>query len=148
MRLFICLMCLILSSCTILQPQFQTRKRNISVKNVPVGQNTNIGEPRKRILVLPFLDADPVRNSKIKTIARRVIVKELISTRQFIVLRNSDFPKDLSQFVNEKNEYNLKEISKIASGMGITAILEGKLLTVDVRKIGDSVGLIRKIKTG
>ncbi|MEZ4872566.1 MAG: hypothetical protein R2827_10085 [Bdellovibrionales bacterium] len=101
---------------------------------------------KKRLLVLPFLDKNLSRNSEVREIARRSIVNELLKTQEFVVVSNADFPTDLTKFLTEENEYDIANIAKVAHGLGIVAVLEGKILDVRARRIGDQVGLFREIK--
>jgi hypothetical protein len=57
-----------------------------------------------------------------------------------------DFPQDPKKFLTEENDYDLAQISKVAAGMGVSAVLEGKVLNIRARRVGDSVGLIRQMK--
>ncbi len=72
-------------------------------------------------------------------------MKLLRKTDEFIVVANSDFPKDLNAFLKGP-EYDLEAMAKIASGMGISAIIEGRIVDVRARRVGDEVGLVRKVR--
>lgn len=102
-------------------------------------------EPRKRLLVLPFLDVSSDRSQDVAETARRTFIRQLLATDQFVVVDLADFPKDLGQFKSQ-DEYDLKEVTRIASGMGIAGVVEGKIFELKARRLGDQVGLIRKIK--
>ena len=98
-----------------------------------------------RILILPVIDAERLASPKVTNYARDVLVKRLLKTDQFVVIRNEDFPKDVHSFrVNDT--YDLEKMAKIAQGIGIAAIVEGRLLSLRARRIGDEVGIVRKIK--
>lgn len=102
--------------------------------------------PRHRVLVLPFLDERLDQSKAMSEVARQTVVRELMKTRQFLVVSPEDFPQDPKKFITEENEYDLAQISKIASGMGVAAVIEGKVLSIKAKKMGDSVGLIRSQK--
>lgn len=101
---------------------------------------------RQRVLVLPFLSEKTGRSQVALEAARNTVVRELGRTGQFLIIDNADFPHTPSSFLNEQGEYKLEEISRIAAGMGVAAIIEGKILEVKARRIGDEVGLFRSIK--
>lgn len=119
--------------------------QTVSTKNVPFYARSG-NNLRKRILILPFLDEKKTRSQRVKKLARYTVVKELLKTKNFVIVRNSDFPRDFANFINNNEEYDLAEISKIAAGMGIAAIIEGKILEIQAKKVGDQVGLIRNVK--
>jgi hypothetical protein len=102
--------------------------------------------PRHRVLVLPFLDERVDQSKAMSDVARQTVVRELLKTRQFVVVSPEDFPQDPKKFLTEENEYDLAQISKIASGMGVAAVIEGKVLSIKAKRIGDSLGLIRSLK--
>lgn len=122
------------------------RQRPVVKSNVPFKARLDGQSLKKRIIVLPFLDVKLQRAKKVTDIARRTVVKKLIRSGSYIVISNNDFPQDLKKFVTEKNEYDLKSISALAASMGVSSILEGKILEVKARRLGDQVGLFRKIR--
>ncbi len=103
-------------------------------------------QPRHRVLVLPFLDERVDQSKKMSEVARQTVVRELLATRQFVVVAVEDFPQDPKKFMTEENEYDLTQIAKIASGMGVAAVIEGKVLSIQAKRMGDSIGLVRSLK--
>ncbi len=116
------------------------------VRDIPF-QARSTNQLRKRIMVLPFLNSDVKRSQKVADVARMSVVRSIHRTGQFVIVRNSDFPKDLSKYVSNQ-EYDLESIAKIAAGMGVAAVLEGRVQEISVRKLGDPVGIFRNIKVG
>lgn len=132
----------ILASCTLPQ-QRSTMERNVPYR----ARNSN--EPMKRVFVLPFVDATNQKPKNVMDGARRVFVMDLLHTGEFVVLKNSDFPKDFETFKKgpEGNyEYDLGKITELAQGQGVSGVIEGQILEVKTKRIGDDVGIMRKIK--
>lgn len=102
--------------------------------------------PKQRLFVLPFLDEKPGRSDRALTEARKAVVMELTRTRRFVIINNQDFPKDVKSEMGEDGGYNLEAIARMASQMGIAAVLEGRILEVKVKRLGDSLGLFRQTK--
>lgn len=102
--------------------------------------------PRHRVLVLPFLDERVDQSKGVSDVARQTVVRELLKTRQFVVVSPEDFPQDPKKFMTEENEYDLAQIAKLASSMGVAAVIEGKVLSIKAKRVGDSLGLIRSTK--
>ena len=96
--------------------------------------------------MLPFLDEKSDRSKKVADTARQTFIRELLRTRQFIlVVAIEDFPQDPKKFITADQEYDLGAIARAASTMGIAAVIEGKVMEVHAHNRGDSVGLIRHL---
>lgn len=136
---------LFLSGCSLLE------KRSQESGEQKLGSEMNEAAPdpttlRHRLLVLPFLDEKPGRSVRVSEEARRTVLRELAKTGQFVMVSPEDFPQDIKKFVTAENEYDLEKLSVVAAGMGIAAVLEGKVYDVRVKRIGDEVGLFRQSK--
>jgi hypothetical protein len=101
----------------------------------------------KRVFVLPFLNSSPglVKSPEVAEAARRAFVTEMLKTAQFVVVKNSDFPKDFESF-KVNNEYDLEKIAAIAQTLGVNAVIEGQILELRAKKASDEVGIYRKVK--
>lgn len=144
MKTFILLLlpALIFSSCTL--PQ----KSNRLERNVPV-KARNSNEPMKRVFVLPFVDAKNEKSKVIMDAARRSFVTDLLRTGEFIVLKNTDFPGDLEamkESVEQSHQFDMAKAALAAQGTGVNGIVEGQVIAVRTKKVGDDVGIVRKIK--
>ncbi len=117
-------------------------------KNVPIEARED--SPRKRIMVLPFIDVSGVRtadggpNQQLALSGRSALVSWLSNTERFVIINNDDFPKDISQFLNNF-QYDVEAIAKIANGMGIAAVVETKILEIHAKKVGNDIGVFRKV---
>ncbi len=100
--------------------------------------------PRKRIIVLPFVDATG-RSEKASQVAREAFIKALRKTDEFVIVANTDFPKDVATYL-KNGEYDLEAMGKAGGAMGLAAILEGKVLNLKAKRIGDEVGLVREVR--
>ena len=147
-RFFSSLLLLTFTGCAALSgSRSNDQKPNIDVREVPPVTRGEDDQPRHRLLVLPFLDERTDRSSQASAeVARQAVVRELLQTRQFVVVSNSDFPQDPKKYLTEENEYDMPQISKLASAMGVAAVVEGKILSIRAKRVGDSVGLIRQTK--
>jgi hypothetical protein len=59
---------------------------------------------------------------------------------------SQDLKLDLTTQMKD-GEYDLPEVAKAASGLGIAAILEGKVMDLKVSRKAEPVGLFRQVKT-
>jgi hypothetical protein len=115
------------------------------IQDVPYqARGSRDSSPRKRVLVLPFIDSTGKRSDKAAQSAREVLLRALIRTDGFVIVGQSDFPNDIARFL-KNGEYDLEAMAKIGSGLGLAAIIEGKVIEVKARRIGDEVGLVRQI---
>ncbi len=140
---FLSLTVLFLAGCGMFQ--VDSRRPEVPMREVPFTARDG-DDLRKRILVLPFIDNELQRSQNVVEVARRTVVEELLNTRAFVVVNNSDIGQDLSTFVKENREYDMAGVSRMAQNLGISAVVEGRVLDVRARKIGDEVGIFRKIK--
>lgn len=102
--------------------------------------------PRKRLLVLPFLDANAERSPSIRTRAREAFMVDLNRTGEVLALDSNELKVDPEKFVTA-GEYRLNDLAKEAAGLGTAAMLEGKILDIRVKRSADNVGLIRRMTT-
>jgi TolB-like protein len=123
----------------------RAEKSKIEVRDVPTVARDDEA-PRHRILVLPFLDERLDKSKGVSDVARQAVIRELARTNQFVIVSLQDFPQDPGKFLSEENDYDMAQVAKIASGLGVAAVLEGKVLTMRAKRVGDSVGFIRQMK--
>ncbi|MBX3022348.1 MAG: hypothetical protein KF799_11805 [Bdellovibrionales bacterium] len=137
---------LMLSACSSLSSKPPEQKSAIETRDVPYSARGEEEAPRHRILVLPFLDERLDRSQAVSDVARQTVVRELLKTRQFVAVALEDFPHDPKKYLTEGNEYDMVQIARLASAMGVSAVIEGKVMNIKARRVGDSVGLIRELK--
>jgi TolB-like protein len=139
-----------LSGCSLLSANRQVgidnQKLGPEIRDVPLEARESKDAPlRKRVMVLPFINGGLSRSEDAGRVAREAFLRQLRRTDEFVVVANSDFPKEISAFL-KAGEYDLEAMGKIAAAMGISAIIEGRILEVRARRVGDEVGLVRKIR--
>lgn len=116
------------------------------VRDVPTKARETGDTPlRKRVILLPFINSAAARSDRGAVVAREALLRQLRKTDEFVVVANTDFPKDIATYL-KNDEYDLEAMSKVGAAMGVAAILEGRVLEVRAKKVGDEVGLVRKIK--
>ncbi len=122
------------------------RSTRIQKRDVPFhARKSNFSSPRQRVLVLPIIDIEKSASPNVALYARDVLVRRLLKTDQFVVIKNEDFPKDIASFRAGDN-YQLEKLAKAAAAVGISAVIEGKIVRIKAKRIGDEVGLIRNVK--
>ncbi len=131
--------------CALLETR--NEKNSFELRDVPVQARGSEEGLRSRILVLPFLSDEKMVSENTLEELRNTFTRELFRTKQFVVVSASDLNQDLKKMMTDKNEYDMQQIARLASGQGITAVIEGKILSIESRKMGDSVGLFRESKS-
>jgi hypothetical protein len=129
-------------SCSTFDRRSQKRS-GPAVRDIPFKARST-AEPRKRILVLPFVPNEK-HSEKVGKVARFALIRRLLKTDRFVIVRNADFPQDVNSFL-VNGQYQMEKIANIAKGLGIVAVIEGKVLDIRVRRIGDEVGILRSVK--
>lgn len=140
---------LVVSGCSVLSGKKSANEKADAGPEIrDVSYNARLEEeaPRHRVLVLPFLDERLEKSTAMSDMARQTVVRELLRTRQFVIVSPDDFPQDPKKFITEENEYDLAQISRLAATLGVSAVIEGKVLSMKAKRVGDSVGLIRSLK--
>ncbi len=139
---FLC--ALLLVGCAALQP-IERKNSGPELRDVPFDARAEAGV-RHRVMVLPFIDENLNRSERASEIARETFLKELGRSGQFVVISLSDFPGDPKEFLKEGREYDLQRLARVAAPLGVAAVIEGKLLDLKAKKMGDSVGVFRQEK--
>lgn len=102
--------------------------------------------PRKRLMVLPFLDSSDLRGQDLRDDARADFIRDLNRTGAVVVVDSSDLKVDFSKKI-KNGEYDLADIAKSASNLGVHSVLEGKILELNVKRMSDPVGIFRQVKS-
>ena len=113
------------------------------VRDVPVVARGENDAPRTRALILPFLEDRP--NGPLGEVARPAVTRELVRSGQVLIATVDEIPSELRR-PGPGGEYDLPLIAGKVAPLGIGAVIEGKVLEVTVRKLGDTLGLIREAK--
>lgn len=100
---------------------------------------------KKRIAVLPFIDLHPEQRPETATQnARDAFIIELNRAEKFIVLNSDQMTVNPEKYL-KNNEYNLKKMAEDSRKSGITAIMEGQILDVRLKKKADQIGIVRNL---
>lgn len=133
-----------LVGCSLMNPR-QTKEAQPEIRDLPYqAREKSDQSPRKRVMVLPFIDS-PARSEKASQAARDAFVRAMRKTDDFVIVSNTDFPKDIATYF-KNGEYDLESMGKIGGGMGLAAIIEGRIVDIKAKRIGDEVGLVRQVK--
>lgn len=136
----------LLSSCSLLDGPYGTQRNTPQVRDVPYQARDRADQGlRKRVIVLPFIDNSISRSEKTTQLTREAFIRALRGTGDIVIVATSDFPKDIASFY-KNNEYDLEAMGKLGGGIGLAAILEGRILNVKAKRIGDEVGLVRQVR--
>lgn len=136
----------VLTGCSLFEIQKSPLRENSpEIREVPL-QARDSEELRKRLIVLPFLDSDVNRSDRVVQIARKTVVDDLTRTNQFVIINNDDLKQDVKTYLKDSKEYDLEGLARMAQGLGVTAVVEGKILEIKAKRIGDEIGVFRKLK--
>ena len=116
------------------------------IKDVSYQARKEESGPRKRLMILPFLDTNEARPQEMRDAARSEFIADLNKTNEVIVIDSKDLKVDFSKNL-QGGEYKLEEMAKAAKDLGVSALLEGKIMDLKVRKKSDEVGVFRQMKT-
>lgn len=104
--------------------------------------------PRKRLMVLPFLDTSDKRPQNLRDRARSAFITDLNRSGDIIALDSRELNLDLSKMMDPQGGYKMNDVAKAASALGVNAVLEGRILDIRVKRKSDNVGVVRQLTTG
>ncbi len=134
-----------LSSCMTMDrssgPQYKR-----SIKDVNYEARTDDGSPRKRLMILPFLDESDKRPQELREQARTAFILDLNRSGEIIALDSRDLKLDPSKNM-QGGQYKLQELAKAAQTMGVSAVLEAKIKDIRIKRKADNVGIVRHLTT-
>ena len=116
------------------------------VKDVSYQARKDDSQPRKRLMILPFLDNNENRPVALREKARSEFIKELNKSGEVVAIDTKDLKVDLVKAI-KGGDYDVTNISKEATQLGITAILEGKIIDLKAKRKSDPVGVFRQMKS-
>jgi len=116
------------------------------VRDVSLQARREDSAPRKRLMVLPFLDTSEVRPQEFRDKIRSEFIRDMNKKGELIVVDSRDLNLDLKQHM-KSGEYILADVGKAASDLGVSAVLEGKIVELKVSRKADPVGIFRQIVT-
>ncbi|MDG0816556.1 hypothetical protein [Bdellovibrio svalbardensis] len=100
--------------------------------------------PRKRLMVLPFLDTSDKRPQEFRDRARTAFIQDLNRSGDVIAIDSRELNLDLTKMM-EGGQYKLSEVSKAAKALGVNAVLEGKINDIRIKRKSDNVGVVRHL---
>ena len=121
------------------------KRRSPEVRDLPRQARDDGANLRRRVVVLPFIDKSPYATGASVQAARDTVVRQLNLSGEVVVLSASDLEKPPQEYFDEDG-YEIEKIIPMARKIGAHAIVVGRIQEIKTRKIGDSVGLFRKIK--
>ncbi|UXR63474.1 hypothetical protein EZJ49_10340 [Bdellovibrio bacteriovorus] len=143
-KLLLAVVVLSLGACTTFDRTNPTMRREI--KDVNYEARKDDSAPRKRIMVLPFLDAGDKRPQELRDQARSAFITDLNRTGEVIALDSRELKVDLAKNI-QNGQYKLQDIAKEAQALGVNTVLEGKIIDIRIKRKADNVGVVRHLTT-
>lgn len=143
-NLLLAVVVLCLGACTTFDRTNPTLRREI--KDVNYEARRDDATPRKRIMVLPFLDAGDKRPQELRDRARSAFIADLNRTGEVIALDSRELKVDLAKNM-QNGQYKLQDIAKEAQALGVSTVLEGKIIDIRIKRKADNVGVVRHLTT-
>jgi hypothetical protein len=140
---------LVLSGCAIQsvrsRPVNNQAKLGPEIRDV-VSDSTDVRDsvPRRRVMVLPFLDASG-KSSKAAPVARSAFMGAMKASDDFVFIDTKDFPSDINNYL-KNNEYELGSMGKAGSAMGLSIIIEGRILEIKAKRLSEEIGIVRQVQ--
>ncbi|KYG63867.1 hypothetical protein AZI86_13695 [Bdellovibrio bacteriovorus] len=132
------------AGCSIIERSQPGLRREI--KDVNYEARRDDASPRKRLMVLPFLDESEKRPQDLRDRARQAFIMDLNRTGDVIAIDSKELNMDVTRMMSG-GQYKLQEIAKAAQAMGVNAVLEGKIKDIRIKRSADNVGIVRQMST-
>lgn len=146
MRIFaLALAVVFVSGCSLFERKNEGPKRVVVERN-SLPEKRGETSPRKRVLILPFLDDEPQRSPEFRERARQAFITDLNRSGDLLAVDAMELKTNPSLSIRD-GQYDFKNLAKDSQDLGVPIILEGKILDVQVRRSADKVGIIRKMTT-
>lgn len=100
-------------------------KKSISDQDLKINQDDK--ELKKRVVILPFIDKNLALDLNILKNSRNAFMDNLNNTGELIAIDSSVLRLDLNKYVKD-NMYDLKAIAKDSQAVGVSSILEGRII--------------------
>lgn len=117
-----------------------------TIKNVSVLARKEDSGPRKRVVILPFIDERDDRPLEWKKEAEDKFMGELNLSEDVIALNAEDLKITTEKYF-QGGQFNLGDMARESKDLGVSAFLEGKILDIRVQQKTDAVGIFRQMKT-
>lgn len=133
-------------NCAVLQ-QAQQRRSEPVVRDLPSQARPTEDDSgmRRRVVVLPFLNLSPYASEEASDIARNTLIRSLTRSGEILAMSLSDLPEDVSKYQKDDG-YDINKLLPIIRKTGAHGVIVGRIKQIRTRKIGDSIGVFRKIK--
>lgn len=115
------------------------------IKDVDYRTNSEDKSMKKRLVVLPFLDKEPLKRSETaRQNAREAFINDLNLSEKFIVMNSDQLTVNPENYL-KNDEYDLKRLAQDSLKSGVTSIVEGQIIDVRLNKKADQIGLLRNM---
>ena len=122
------------------------KSAQVPVEDVPYQARENVDAPfRKRIMVLPILRGSSAFSDANLDMARQSFIRALTKNSEVMVISELDLKQDVASF-REGDRFDLEKISKLASPMGVTSVVELSIDKLESKRLSDPVGLVRGVR--
>lgn len=102
--------------------------------------------PKKRIVILPFVDVGADRPESARLKAREAFMDELNRSDEIIALDSNQLKVDVTKYMIG-GDYDLARIAKDSQNVGVSTLVEGKIIDLRIKKQTDKVDTVRNFKT-
>ena len=92
--------------------------------------------PKKRVVILPFLDNSSERLESSRTTARIAFIDELNKSDEVLALDSNQLKLDLTKYVRN-GQYDLVGLAHDAESAGVSSLVEGKIIDLRFKKISE-----------
>lgn len=115
------------------------------VKDIPLSQSKDNQSVKKRLVVLPIIDAKKVLTPEMSQGIKKAFIREINKNEEVIAFDSEDL-KISSVRLNTQGSYDFKEIQKILKEYSVHSGLEAQVSDIKIKKSVPVKGVIKNVK--
>ncbi len=100
-----------------------------TIKDEDMRKSNDDKSPKKRVVVLPFLDRNLDHSDAILKNAKEAFINQLNRTQDLIAIDSSELKLDLTKYI-KNTEYDLTKLVQDTQNSGVSSLLVGKVIDV------------------
>lgn len=115
------------------------------VKDIPLSQNKDNQNIKKRLVVLPFIDNKKILTPEMSAAIKKAFIREINKNDDVISFDSEDLKMN-SLRINSQGSYDFKDIQKLLKEYSVHSGLEAQVHDIKIKKSVPTKGVLKNVK--
>jgi hypothetical protein len=115
------------------------------VKDIPLSQNKDNQNIKKRLVVLPFIDNKKILTPEMSAAIKKAFIREINKNEDVISFDSEDLKMN-SLRINSQGSYDFKDIQKLLKEYSVHSGLEAQIHDIKIKKSVPTKGVLKNVK--